>query len=185
MRVTRQQLATNRNRILDEASRLFREHGFGAVSIADVMKAAGQTHGGFYGHFASKEALIAAVIAHSMSGKADGLTDIGAFIDAYLAPTHRDAAGDGCPTASLAGLVRQQGPDAQAAMAAGIEAQVARMAQAMPEGSEVERRRAAIGQWSAMVGALVLSRAVGDAPLADEILTASRAWLHGLAKRTA
>lgn len=181
MRVSREQMSANRARILEEASRLFREHGFAAVTIADVMKAAGQTHGGFYGHFASKDALIAAVVAQAMPGKVARQTDIGAWIDGYLSPAHRDAPARGCPTASLAGLMPQQTAAAQAAMASGITAQIAHLARAMPGGNDAERHRMAVGQWSAMVGALVLSRAVGDAPLADEILQETRGWLHDVA----
>lgn len=185
MRVTREQMETNRRRILDEASRLFREQGFASVTIADIMKAAGQTHGGFYGHFASKDALIAAVVAHSLSGDVDRTMDLGAMVDAYLAAAHREAPGAGCPTAALAGLMRQQGTEAKAAMAEGIEAQIKLLAEAMPPGHAIDRRRAAIGHWCAMVGALVLSRAVGDAPLADELLAETRAWLHASREREA
>lgn len=178
MRVTREQMAANRARILDAASRLFRERGFAAVTVADVMKAAGQTHGGFYGHFASKDALIAAVVAQSLAADPTEAVDPTTWIEAYLSPTHRDTPAQGCPTASLAGLMPQQTPAALAAMAAGTEAQIARLTATMPPGDDDARRRAAIGQWSAMVGALVLARAVGSSPLADEILSATRSWLN-------
>lgn len=171
-------MSANRARILKEAGRLFRERGFAPVTIADVMKAAGQTHGGFYGHFASKDALIAAVIAEAMPVDAFGPEDLAAWIDAYLSPTHRDAPAHGCPTASLAGLMRDQSQAAREAMANGLEAQIARMARAAPRGSKAGRRRTAIGQWSAMVGALVMARAIGDAPLSDEILSETKNWLR-------
>ncbi len=180
MRVSREQMASNRARILDEAGRLFRERGFEAVTVADVMKAAGMTHGGFYGHFASKDALIAASVAHMMTQQsADGTGGFTDFVDAYLAPRHRDAAASGCPTAALAGLLRSQHGSARCAMAEGLAAQIDRLAPLMPGASEAERRRAAIGRWSAMVGALILSRAIGDAPLSDTILAETRAWLAG------
>jgi TetR/AcrR family transcriptional repressor of nem operon len=178
MRVTRAQMSANRARILKKASRLFRERGFAAVTIADVMTAAGQTHGGFYGHFPSKDALIAAVIAEAMPASSFAPADLEAWIDAYLSPAHRDAPATGCPTASLAGLMRDQTDAARAAMAQGLEAQIARMANANPEDADADRRRAAIGQWSAMVGALVMARAIGDGPLSDEILSETRAWLR-------
>jgi TetR/AcrR family transcriptional repressor of nem operon len=178
MRVTREQMAANRARILKEAGKLFRERGFAAVTIADVMMAAGQTHGGFYGHFASKDALIAAVIAEAMPPISFAPADLAAWIDAYLSPAHRDAPATGCPTASLAGLMRDQTEAARAAMALGLEAQIARMANGNPESAGTGRRRAAIGQWSAMVGALVMARAIGNSPLSDEILSETRAWLR-------
>ncbi|MFM2372616.1 MAG: hypothetical protein RIS85_2338, partial [Pseudomonadota bacterium] len=107
MRVSREQMSANRARILEEAGRLFRDRGFDAVTVADVMKAAGLTHGGFYGHFASKDALIAASVAHTMERQDAGLSDnFARLLDAYLTPQHRDAAALGCPTAALAGLLR-------------------------------------------------------------------------------
>lgn len=177
MRVSRDQMATNRVRILSEASRLFRERGFDAVTVSEVMKAAGQTHGGFYSHFASKDDLVAQTIAFALDGEGDALSDLQGWIDVYLSPLHRDHAGEGCPTASLAGLMRQQTPEARAAMAKGLDAQIDRFARSLPAGDPGTRRREAIGRWSAMVGALVMARAVDDPALADELLTSTRAWI--------
>lgn len=185
MRVSRKQMEANRARILDEAGRLFRERGFDAVTVADVMNAAGLTHGGFYGHFASKDALIAAVVTHSLSPDRVGKADLGELVDAYLSPAHRDAPAQGCPTASLAGLMRLQTPEAKAAMASGVEAQLGRLARSLPGVSDADRRQAAIGQWSAMVGAVVLARAVGDTPLADEILAQTRSWIRNATETSA
>jgi TetR/AcrR family transcriptional repressor of nem operon len=177
MRVSRDQMATNRVRILTEASRLFRERGFDAVTVSEVMKAAGQTHGGFYSHFASKDDLVAQTIAFALDGEGETMPDLQGWIDVYLSPLHRDHAGEGCPTASLAGLMRQQTPEARAAMANGLDAQIDRFARSLPVGDPAERRREAIGRWSAMVGALVMARAVDDPALADELLTSTRAWI--------
>ncbi|AXB79086.1 TetR/AcrR family transcriptional regulator [Novosphingobium sp. P6W] len=177
MRVSREQMVENRARILREASRLFREHGFAAVTVADVMKAAGQTHGGFYSHFASKDDLIAATVAAAMTGEGNGMADLETWTDAYLSTLHRDHPDQGCPTASLAGLMRQQARAARGAMAVGLEAQIERFAAVLPCGDDAERRRDAIGRWSAMVGAVVLARAVDDQALSDELLAETRAWL--------
>jgi TetR/AcrR family transcriptional repressor of nem operon len=177
MRVSREQMVENRARILREAGRLFRDRGFAAVTVADVMKAAGQTHGGFYSHFASKDDLIATTIAETLSGESAGRVGLKAWTDAYLSPRHRDDPAHGCPTASLAGLMRQQTPAARAAMATTLRSQIARFSAALAEGDDAERRRAAIGRWSAMVGAVVLARAVDDPALADELLAETRAWL--------
>ncbi|WP_277980187.1 TetR/AcrR family transcriptional regulator [Sphingomonas phyllosphaerae] len=177
MRVSRDQMAMNRVRILTEASRLFRERGFDAVTVSEVMKAAGQTHGGFYSHFASKDDLVAQTVAFALDGEGETMPDLQGWIDVYLSPLHRDHAGEGCPTASLAGLMRQQTLEARAAMAKGLDAQIDRLARSLPVGNAVERRREAIGRWSAMVGALVMARAVDDPALADELLTSTRAWI--------
>ncbi|KQN04080.1 TetR/AcrR family transcriptional regulator [Sphingomonas sp. Leaf25] len=177
MKVSREQMVENRHRILQEASRLFRDRGFAAVTVADVMKAAGQTHGGFYGHFASKDELIAATIADTLAGEGSAMTDVEAWTDTYLSPLHRENPDQGCPMASLAGLMRHQTPDARAAMARGLDAHLDRFAQALPGDDDAARRRAAIGRWAAMVGAVVLARAVDDTALSDELLRETRAWI--------
>jgi len=177
MKVSREQMVENRRRILQEASRLFRDRGFAAVTVADVMKASGQTHGGFYGHFASKDDLIAATVADTLAGESAGMTDIEAWTDAYLSPLHRENPDQGCPMASLAGLMRHQTPEARSAMAQGLNAHIDRFARSLPGGDDAERRQAAIGRWAAMVGAVVLSRAVGDTVLSDELLLTTRAWI--------
>ena len=184
MRVTREQMGENRRRILDAASRLFRDKGFDAVSVAEVMKAAGLTHGGFYGHFESKDDLIAQTITHALTADpgddADGGGDIRAYLSAYLSPGHRDDAANGCPTAGLAADIRHQTPGARLAMSHGLKSQIDRIGKALPESSAADRRRAAIGSWAAMVGAVILARSVDDPALSDEILEQTRAWIDGV-----
>lgn len=179
MKVSRAQMAENRKRILDAASGLFRDRGFEAVTVSQVMKTAGMTHGGFYGHFGSKDDLIAQTVAHAlMSSTKEGIgPDISAWMDAYLSPYHRDRAATGCPNCALAGLLRNQPPEAQSAMAEGQRRQIARMMDAMPATKESDRRDAAIGSWAAMVGAVILARAVNDTELSDEILSSTRRWI--------
>ena len=177
MRVSRDQMAANRRRILDAASRLFRDKGFGAVSVAEVMNAAGLTHGGFYGHFASKDDLIAQTIAHALANGSEGAGNLKAYLDAYLSPRHRDNAADGCPTASLAADIRHQSPETRVAMTEGIRSQIGRISQALAGVDDVSKRRAAIGTGAAMVGAVVLARAVDDPALSDEVLRETRAWI--------
>jgi len=176
MKVSREQMAENRSRILTEAARLFRDKGFEAVSVAEVMKAAGLTHGGFYGHFASKDDLIAQTVAHALT-RQDAGGGAEAFLAAYLSPAHRDAPATGCPTAAFASDARRQTPEARAAMAAGTAAQIARLAAALESQGVGDARGAAIGCWSAAVGALILARAVGDEALSDEILDRTRGWI--------
>ncbi|MBV7521939.1 TetR/AcrR family transcriptional regulator [Ensifer sp. ENS12] len=177
MKVSREQMAENRRRILDVASRLFKDKGFDAVSVAEVMKAAGLTHGGFYGHFNSKDDLVAQTLAHSLAADSAGDGDFSAFVRSYLAPRHRDNPANGCPTAGLAAAIRHQTPAAQAAMTEGLRTQIARIEKALPERGPDEKRRAAIGSWAAMVGAVILARAIDDHELSDEILEQTRAWI--------
>lgn len=177
MKVSREQMAENRERILAAASRLFREKGFEAVTVADVMKAAGLTHGGFYGHFESKDDLVAQALAHALKASIRKTLDPSAFIASYLSPEHRDNPGNGCPTAGLAAETRHQSPAAQMVMTAGLRAQIDGLSRTLPGASEADRRRNAIGNWSAMVGAMILARAVDDPALSNEVLDETRAWI--------
>lgn len=177
MKVSREQMAENRRRILNSASRLFRDRGFDAVSVAEVMKAAGLTHGGFYGHFSSKDDLIAQTLAHVLAGDVAGKGDLRTFVDSYLSPRHRDNAAGGCPTAGLAADIRHQTPAARSAMTEGLRSQIDRVGKALPELNAADRRRAAIGSWAAMVGAVILARAIDDPELSDEVLEETRAWI--------
>lgn len=177
MKVSREQMAENRRRILDAASRLFRAKGFDAVSVAEVMKAAGLTHGGFYGHFRSKDDLIAETLADTLAADPGKGLGFQAFVEAYLSPKHRDNAADGCPTAGLAALTRHQAASSRKAMTVGLRSQFERLGKVSPGPTAAKRRRAAIGSWSAMVGAIILARAVDDPALSDEILEQTRSWI--------
>jgi TetR/AcrR family transcriptional repressor of nem operon len=176
MKVSQEQKAQNRGRILSEAGRLFREKGFDAVSVAEVMQAAGMTHGGFYGHFRSKDDLVAQTISHA-DGKQSATEDICAWIDTYLSTPHRDHPDLGCPMAALAGFMRQQAPEARASMARVLASQIITLTDMMPGDDLAARRRSAIGSWSAMVGALILARSIDDPALSDELLSETRAWI--------
>src|SRR5689334_23048279 len=124
-RVSQAQAEENRRRVVDTASRLFREQGT-QVSVADLMKAAGLTHGAFYKQFASKEALVDEATAHAFDELARshtaGLTRYEgqrgaaqrALIDAYLSVDHRDDPADGCPIAALATDIAREGEDREA-----------------------------------------------------------------------
>lgn len=177
MKVSREQMAENKRRILDVASRLFKDKGFESVSVAEVMKAAGMTHGGFYGHFTSKDDLVAQTLAHALAADSYGDGEFSDFVRSYLAPRHRDNPGNGCPTAGLAAAIRHQTPAAKAAMTEGLRAQIARIEKAFPKKGSTDTRRAAIGSWAAMVGAVILARAVDDPELSDEVLDETRAWI--------
>ena len=177
MKVSREKMAENRRRILDVASLLFKDKGFDAVSVAEVMKAAGLTHGGFYGHFSSKDDLVAQTLAHALAADSFEAGTFSDFFRSYLAPRHRDNSGRGCPTAGLAAAIRHQTPAATAAMTEGLRAQIARIQQALPDQGATDKRRAAIGSWAAMVGAIILARAVDDPELSNEVLDQTRAWI--------
>jgi TetR/AcrR family transcriptional repressor of nem operon len=182
-RASQAQARENRQRVVATASRLFREKGT-AVSVADVMKAVGLTHGGFYKQFASKEDLVDEATAHAFDTysavapeehaeehagehEATGRT----LIERYLSVWHRDHAGDGCPVAGLAAdLAREphQGARARLAYVKGVRNQAARLATGDDEG---------LARLCTMVGALVLARATRGNPLSEELLQAARTAL--------
>lgn len=181
-RVSQAQAEENRRRVVDTASRLFREQGT-QVSVADLMKAAGLTHGAFYKQFASKEALVDEATAHAFAGLAqrhsaglerhDGQRDVAqqALIDTYLSVEHRDAPADGCPVAALAADIAREGGarEARRVYAEGVADFADFLATDDQDG---------IVRLCTLFGALVLSRATkGSSPLSEEILDAAHAAL--------
>lgn len=178
MKVTREQAATNRSNILDAAAALFRERGFEAVTVAEVMKAAGLTHGGFYGHFRSKDDLIAQAMGHVLGQtQVEGsLTD---YFRTYLSAAHRDHPARGCAVSALGAEAGRQTAETRAVMTENLARQIARLTQTAPGADEEERRRAATGAWATLVGAIILARCVDDPELSDRVLSDARIWLDG------
>ena len=177
MKVSREQVEANRARILEAAGRLFRERGFEGVTVAEVMQAAGLTHGGFYGYFKSKDDLIAQTLAALMNRGQVGDRDLATYAAAYLAPKHRENRAGGCGVAALGAEVGRGTAEARAEMTAGLRRQIETLSRTAPGVTPAERRQAAIGSWSAMVGALVLARMSDDPALADEVLAQTRAFI--------
>jgi TetR/AcrR family transcriptional regulator, transcriptional repressor for nem operon len=177
MKVSREQMAENRQRILEVASRLFREKGFEAVGVAEVMKALGLTHGGFYGHFSSKDDLIVQALAHALGERNGATLPVREYMDEYLSPRHRDNRAGGCPISGLAADTLRQTPEARSAVTDGVRGQIDWMFEKLTALDESDRRRQAIASWAAMVGAVVLARATTDPVLSDEILKETRAWI--------
>ena len=184
MRVTREQADANREKILEAAGRLFRERGYDGIGVADIMKRAGLTHGGFYGHFASKDDLAAEITARVLGrrGWAERITrsaepSFGGVVRGYLSPRHRDDAGRGCLFAALASDVVRQPRSVRRAFTEGLRDRVDTLRHLLPGRSSAARRRRALATMAGMVGALVLSRAVDDPALSDEILEAAASTL--------
>lgn len=186
MKVTREQAALNRARIVETAAKLFREKGFDGIGVADLMKSAGLTHGGFYGHFESKEALQAEASGKATEGApmrwqrmidAAPDTPVSAVASRYLTPRHRDNPGDGCVLAALGADAYRAGPGVRTAMTGGILQQVGVLAAALHGGSDEERRHRAMAAYATMVGGLLMARAVDDGALSEEILAAVAAAL--------
>jgi TetR/AcrR family transcriptional repressor of nem operon len=182
MRVSRETFAANRERIVEVAGALFREKGFDGIGVADIMKAAGLTHGGFYGHFASKDDLAAeasrVVLGHSTRkwhAVVEGAPGrkLPALVDHYLSVAQRDTPGRGCAFPALGAEAARQGGAVRDAFTDGMEALVAILAGLAAGRSAAARRKRALAMFSTMVGAMLLARAVNDDRLSREILTAA------------
>lgn len=185
MRMSREEKAKTHERIVEVASHRIREAGMEAPGVAEIMHAAGLTHGGFYKHFDSREELVAeaAQRAYDVAERTvHDLTDdaedpLGAFVDWYLSADHRDDPAHGCPVVALGDDVQRGNDRVRAAYRAQVERYLANLERFLG-GGEGARRRATVAL-STLVGSVMLARAVGDEPLSDEILRDVRAALHG------
>lgn len=191
MRLSKQQTAENHRQIVEAAARLFQRHGFDRVGVAELMREAGFTHGGFYNHFESKEALAAEacerVFARANAALASRLaarnaTAWNAYVAEALEPEAVHAPSDDAALATLAADASREGPTVQHTFAAGIEALLSTVtsyfAGRTPRSARVPRRAAraqAVQHLSALVGACVLARAVSRSSpdLSKEILAAN------------
>ena len=174
MRMSNEEKQKSRARILKAASRRFRENGIAGTGVADVMKDAGMTHGGFYKHFEDKDALVRAALAEAFGDVLDPESlekDADTFKERYLSTAHRDASGKGCPIAALGGEVARLDPAIRAVMSDGVQARIALLRNART--GTTRPREAAIRDLATLVGALVLSRAV-EGTLSDEVMAAVR-----------
>ena len=181
MRVSREQAAENRQRIVEMAARLFRERGLDGIGVADLMKSAGLTHGGFYGHFQSKEDLMAQACARALEDslakwrervEAEPEDPLAAVAALYLSASHCAQPGDGCALAALGSEAARQGAPVRHALTAGMRPLIDLLARIVPGRAQAARRQKALATFASMVGAVTLARDVDDPALAEEILQA-------------
>lgn len=172
MRITETQARENRERVVARAAELFRSHGFDGIGVGDLMKAAGFTHGGFYNHFKSKEALSAEALDQAFKAmdaeraRASALEDL---LTGYLSQAARKAPERSCPAAALAGDVARQPGEIKQVFAEGLERILASIAEQAPTGKD--GRVFAVELFTRMVGAMMLARATpDDSALGSEIL---------------
>ncbi|WP_088280411.1 TetR/AcrR family transcriptional regulator [Ideonella sp. A 288] len=173
-------------RIVETAARAIRRAGFQGVGVADIMKEAGLTHGGFYAHFASRDALLAEALAHAgqqgaaslaratQAREARGASAWRALVEGYLSDRHLAAAESGCPVAALASEMPRQCAEVREAAAVRVRGLVARVQAALPPGAPPDSAAAVAGQ---LVGALQLARALGDNAEGRALLAATRRTL--------
>jgi TetR/AcrR family transcriptional repressor of nem operon len=182
-RGTKAQVAENRDHIIAAAARAFRERGFDGIGVTELMRSVGLTHGGFYGHFASKEELMALACRRAVEDMladwrerfaADPGDPAASIVAPYLSPPHRDAPGLGCLMAALGPDSARAAPQVRAAVTESLHRVLDTIAGEMPDPDALDRRRRAIGVFASLVGAMVVARAVDDRALSDEILETVR-----------
>lgn len=176
-------------RIVENASNGLRQKGAKGLSVVDLMKLAGLTHGGFYNHFESREALVGEAIIFAMDQTtarwkklADGKANderFEALIADYLSPRHRDNPKHGCPLPTLAVDVARSGSSEQQALASKLEKMIDVFVELLPDEPPRQARQIATGTIATLVGSIVLSRAVGAGELSDGILAAGRLAASG------
>jgi TetR/AcrR family transcriptional regulator, transcriptional repressor for nem operon len=181
------QKAESRQRVLDTAARQIREHGLEALGVADCMRSAGLTHGAFYGHFSSRDALILAALEQAMTrgqkrvmSRAAGAaehskTPFEAIVDAYLHPAHADNPGTGCALCALGGDAAHATADVKALYTTHLRRLADQLTHAAGSGDESGNKALGLGVAATIVGAITLARAVDDHELALSILTAAHA----------
>lgn len=182
MRVTRAQADENREKAINEASRLFRKRGFNGIGVKDLMEAAGLTQGAFYKQFKSKEdlaaqasrrALESAARKWSTVAEANPEDPLGAVFALYLSKEHRDEVMDGCPIAALGSDAARHSSEVKASFEAGIRVQLELLSRLLGELDGEEPNEQAMAVLSTMIGALVLSRSVNNEQLSERFLEAA------------
>ena len=188
MRVSREQAEENRRKVVEAAGRLFKEHGFDGVGLNELMQAVGLTRGGFYKHFASKDALVREACEGTLAAGAAGWRrtvethpddPYAALVKRYLRPSHRDRIGEGCAIAALGTDTGRHGKALRASFGAGVKEHLAILGQAAEASPPHAGAADALAAFSTMVGALVLSRMVDDEALSRQLLDSAAASLLG------
>jgi TetR/AcrR family transcriptional regulator, transcriptional repressor for nem operon len=189
MRYSKNHKAETHAKIVRNASSQLREKGTRGIGVADLMKEAGLTHGGFYAHFGSREDLVIEAIAHAMDQTnerwsklvhdkpaAERLTIL---IDNYLTVQHRDGAGRGCTIPSLAADIARESPKTRRVFISKLEEMIALFASQVSEQTAAAARQKAISTIATLMGTLVLARVAGGSAFSQEILDAGRSAAHG------
>ena len=177
MRHSKEDKAASHERIVEVAAARIRESGTEQPGVAEIMRAAGLTHGGFYKHFGSRDELIAEAVERALTDSESRATEIAAgaedplaaFADAYVSAAHRDDPASGCGVVAIGTDMPRVGGPAQEAYRVQVERYLAHL-QPLLGGDDDDARRRATVTLSAMVGAVMIARALGPTSGSDEIL---------------
>ena len=177
MRYGKNQKQATRQRILDAAGRRFKEDGIDSAGVAAVMSDAGLTNGAFYGHFTSKEELVANVLAdqlrtqrHSFDAHAPDRPGLEAFIHSYLSPQHRDQFAEGCPSAALLDEIARRPAATRQVFTDELMGVIDDIASRLDPTDPEAARTDALTIFGMMIGTLQLARALTDRDLSDQLL---------------
>ena len=169
-----------RRRMIETSGRRFKRDGFDGVGISALVADAGLTNGAFYGHFASKDDLIATVVSEQLAAQVArvvalpvGLASVETFVREYLSPEHRDDPGNGCPSAALLDEITRQDNATRQAYTDGARALLDAIARRLDAGDSVGAHDRAIGLFTLLVSSLQFARAVTDPDLSDQILASA------------
>jgi TetR/AcrR family transcriptional regulator, transcriptional repressor for nem operon len=184
---SRAEKAQSRERILAAAAMRIRESGLESISVGEIMKSVNLTHGGFYGHFASRADLVAAALeraveegskASAMHASHAGTATVKSIVNAYLSPVHRDHPSTGCAIPSLAAEAARAEPAVKSIMADQLRAAFATMEAAYAGGDDggasEGAEQFAVTALATMIGAMTISRVLGDGPESDHVLALAR-----------
>jgi TetR/AcrR family transcriptional regulator, transcriptional repressor for nem operon len=201
MRYSKEHKQETHARIVKKASIRLREKGAHGIGVADLMKEAGLTHGGFYAHFDSREALVIEAFAYAMDRSTERWRKmaeqtppdkrLAAIVESYLTPLHRDDPGHGCAVPTLGAEIARESVKTRKAFSAKLEQMIDMMADQVPDMPRKAARKQAMATLATMIGTLVLSRIAGSGEFSDEILGAgrdavlARAAVKPAAKKTA
>ena len=184
MRYSKEHKQETHARIVRKASVRLREKGAHGIGVADLMKEAGLTHGGFYAHFDSREALLIEAFAYAMDRSMDYWRKstaetspekrLAMIVDSYLTASHRDDPGRGCAVPTLGAEIARESPKARKAFAAKLEQMIDMIAEQLIDLPPKAARKQAAVTLATMMGTLVLSRIAGNGEFSDDILAAGR-----------
>ena len=191
MRYSREHKQETHARIVKKASVRLREKGAHGIGVADLMKEAGLTHGGFYAHFDSREALVIEAFAYAMDRSNERWRKVAeqtppekrlaTIVETYLTPLHRDDPGHGCAVPTLGAEIARESPKTRKAFSAKLEQMIEMMADQVLDLPRKSARKQAVAALATMMGTLVLSRIAGNGEFSDEILAAGREAVLGRA----
>jgi len=195
MRYSREHKQETHERIVKKASVRLREKGAHGIGVADLMKEAGLTHGGFYAHFDSREALVVEAFAYAMDRSTERWRKVAeqtapdkrlaTIVENYLTPVHRDDPGHGCAVPTLGAEIARESPKTRKAFAAKLEQMIDMMADQVLEVPRKVARKQAVAALATTIGTVVLSRIAGSGEFSDEILSAGREAVLGRAAKPA